>query len=599
MPAVSSLTPARRHAQRAWQLLHVDAAKAHQLLEQAMELGTQQQDALGLAHAHLTRGFHRLYFATPGEARLDLEAARQTFRDLADRAGEILACTGLARAQWRLGGAREALDSLVPLRDEGLALLRGEERAVMLNAIAGCHSSLGNSESAFAYMYEALAEVSPKRGNGYDIALYCNLSHELLELGDFDEALRLVERGLERIASVSNGRLETVLLVNRALCLTELGRAGEALASVRRIAEAERDPAGRGLVPGHFESLALTALRAGDRLLGRALIARATAALPDERLGLQLARALEAKLGGQVDAGLQALAEVAPLLNAVGDARPSLRLRCAHALILAELHEAAGDAAAALAALRLWQRLHAERTQRASSARYQATMLQTELMQLQRRVEEHQTRRQAAERERMQLADAHDRLQRKMAEIEALQAQLQLQATQDALTSLANRRHFNDTLPALLALAQREGTPLSVVLIDLDHFKQVNDAHGHPAGDLLLGSFGALLRSHLRKSDQAFRYGGEEFCLLLPHTPAADAHRKVEGLLAEWSSQAFELDGGTRLRGQSFSAGVTDSLQHPGPPQALLRAADDLLLQAKRDGRHRVCAAAPTHTHMP
>jgi len=128
-------------------------------------------------------------------------------------------------------------------------------------------------------------------------------------------------------------------------------------------------------------------------------------------------------------------------------------------------------------------------------------------------------------------------------------------------------------------------------VIDLDHFKAVNDEHGHHAGDLLLTAFGSLLREHLRGSDLAFRYGGEEFCLLMPHTPAASAQAKVEHLLALWRQQVFELDSG-RLQELSFSAGVADTAHAAMTPDQLLRAADERLLSAKRSGRNRVRVAA-------
>lgn len=587
-------SPAQRLAQRAWRLLHIDAGQAYRLIERAARQAQAQQDDAGLAWAELVRGFHQLYFATPEQAGQQLASARARFAALGQRNGAILAGAGHARALWRQGRVQQALDELLPLRDEGLANLRNEQRGVLLNAIAGCYSAQGNSENAFAYMYQALRDAGPRRGNGFDVALHCNLSHELIELGDHAEALRQVERGLERIAQLGNGRLHTVLLINRAICLAELGRAGEALDDLRRIADAPADPSGRGLVPMHFEILALTALRAGDMALGERLLAAAQVSLPDDRVELQLAHALRAKLRGQPLQGLQELQQVAGLLDAEGDARPSLRQRCAHAAARAELHEAAGQPEAALLALREWQRLQAERAQRASTSRYQAAALQTELLQLQQRLEDHDSRRQAAERARAQLVEAHDRLQRKMAEVEALQAQLRAQATQDALTGLANRRHLNETLPTQIALAAREGFALAVVIIDLDHFKQVNDQHGHPAGDQLLAAFGALLRSHLRKSDQAFRYGGEEFCLLLPHTGALDAQRKTEALLADWRAQVFVLDDGVRLGEQSFSAGVTDSQISPASPSALLRAADQLLLLAKRGRRGSVLVPGGT-----
>jgi diguanylate cyclase (GGDEF)-like protein len=215
-------------------------------------------------------------------------------------------------------------------------------------------------------------------------------------------------------------------------------------------------------------------------------------------------------------------------------------------------------------------------------------MLQTELTRVQQRLEEQEVRREQAQRLNEQLAEANRQLSRRMAEVMALQSQLREQATQDALTGLANRRHLNETLPSVLALALRERAPLAVVLIDLDHFKQINDRHGHPVGDQVLSAFGALLRAHLRKSDLAFRYGGEEFCLLLPRTPVADAQRKVQALLAEWCEQTLSPAEGAPLNGLSFSAGATDSTLAPPSPGPLLNAADQLLLLAKRGGRRRV-----------
>jgi diguanylate cyclase (GGDEF)-like protein len=588
MPTTPS--PAQHQAQQAWRQLHGDAGHALLLAQAAAQRAANDDDAAGAAWAQLALGFHRLYFAAPAEAATVLEDSARRFATLQDqRAGEILACTGHARALWRLGRVQQAMALLLPLRDEGLQLLAAEQRGVLLNAIAGCWSALGDSAQAFAYMYQALRDTGPELGHGFDTALYCNLSHELIELGDRDEALRQVERGLERMQGLQNGRLLTVLLVNRTICLTELGRAAEALPDVRRLAAAEADPSGRALLPMHFEAQAICALQAGDLPLADHLLARCAAPqLPDEFVERAMAEALRQHRHGDTAAALRTLDAVAPQLLAEGDAKPSLRMRCEHARLRANLLEAAGDLAGALAALRDWQRHQAERARLASRARQQAAMLQTELLQMQQRLEENEAKRQQAERARAELAELNAALSRKIAEVEALQCRLQELATQDALTGLANRRHLNDTLPATLALAQRDATPLAVVVIDLDHFKRVNDNHGHPVGDQLLAAFGLLLREHLRRSDLAFRYGGEEFCLLMPHTPAADAQLKVQSLLAAWRAQRFTIDGGVTLTGQSFSAGITDSLLGPASPGDLLRAADQLLLLAKRAQRGSV-----------
>jgi two-component system, cell cycle response regulator len=121
----------------------------------------------------------------------------------------------------------------------------------------------------------------------------------------------------------------------------------------------------------------------------------------------------------------------------------------------------------------------------------------------------------------------------------------------------------------------------------------VNDRYGHGAGDTLLAAFGRLLAAHCRKSDVACRYGGEEFCLLMPRTDASIAQRKVMALLVLWQQQRFEIEGDT-LTGMSFSAGVSDSQRAPLSPHMLLQAADQQLLVAKQRGRSRVLAPGMT-----
>jgi len=598
--ATPSDTAALRMARRAWRLLHLDAAESIALADRALARAVAARSAQAEAWARLARGFHQLYFAAPAEAGVELALAQRCFERSGDRAGQILAATGQGRALWRGGQAKQALDLLLTLRDEGLQLLKHEQRGVLLNAIAGCYSSQGRSEEAFAYMFEALRGAGPARGHGFDAALHCNLSHELLQLGDCDEALEQVARGLARCEGMRNVRLESVLCINRVVGLTELSRATDAMPDVQRVAAMPSGVSavnGRGVAALHFETLAIAALRAGALEQGAALLARARAAmdlmLPDERVELAIAAALQAQLQGDARAALAELALAAPWVTDPGSAAcAGLRAAAMLEQLASELHEALGDSAAALVAVRRWQAINAQRAGLASRARYQAAVLQTELLNLQHKLEENDVKRRATERARAEMALANRALSRKIEEVQALQAALREQATQDALTGLFNRRHLNDTLPAMLALALREQQPLAAVVIDLDHFKLTNDRHGHPAGDLLLAAFGRLLREQLRGSDIAYRYGGEEFCLLMPHTAAAAAQAKVEQVLSLWRQQVFDLDTGP-LQGLSFSAGVADTLQTTPTPVQLLRAADDRLLQAKRAGRNRVLGALP------
>ena len=592
MPAPSA---AQRRARRAWRLLHADAQACRAEATRALVRAQTDGDTLGQALARLALGFHGLYFAAPDEAAVELRRAAAGFAQVHDRAGEILAIAGQARALWRGGEADAAMALLLPLRDEGLALLRNEQRAVLLNAIAGCYSAQRDSERAFAYMFEALRGAGPRRGHGFDAVLHCNLSHELMELGDHEQALAQIELGLARCEGLANARLPGVLRINRVVVLLEQGRAEQAQADVDALLALEASPATRGTRALHYETLALARLKAGRLADVPPLLARSTALeptlLPDEQVELALARALLAAAEGRVD---EAQALLQRCMAAGGPApRAGLRAQAMVAEEASRLFEAQGDAAAALVQLRRWQALNAERSRRASRARYQAAALQTELLTLQHRLEETHARQRATERARAELVLANRALSRQIEQVQALQAALREQATQDALTGLANRRHLNDTLPGLLALALRERAPLAVVVLDLDHFKQVNDTHGHPVGDRVLAAFGRLLREQLRASDQAFRYGGEEFCLLMPHTTAAAARAKLEQLLQAWHAQVHEHDGGVLAR-LSFSAGVADTLAVAASPQALLTAADHALLAAKRAGRSRVQLAPVT-----
>jgi len=598
MPAAASrprASEATRLAKRAWKLLHLDSARAIEWADQALALAQARQDADAESWARLARGFHLLYYARPRDAAPELSAAVRLFEARGDRAGQVLARTGLARGLWREGRFDESLAAALALRDEGLRVLRGEQRGVLLNTIAGCYSARNESDHAFAYMYQALRDASLGRGNGFDAVLHCNLAHELLQLGDYSLALEHVDAGIARSADVGNARLVCVLRINRVICLTELGRARETLPDIAAVLAVPADPSGRGSLAPAFETLAIAALHAGALALGRELVEKALAVerenIPDEHLELALAMALVAEHDGHPESALAQL-EAACTAAEAAPAGASLRLLCAVNGRLSRLQEAAGDATSALRTLRRCQALTDERASTASRARYPAAALQTELLKLRLELDEKDAERRASERAQAELEAINRELSHKIEEVQTLQAALLQHATRDALTGLYNRRYMNEMLPALWAAARRDARPLSVAILDLDHFKRVNDELGHDAGDRLLEAFGRLLAASLRRSDVACRYGGEEFCVLMPGTEAAAARRKLARLLERWHSQAQLQLGTGGGPGTSFSAGVADTRGADASAQALLLRADRELLCAKREGRNQVRVAA-------
>ncbi|MBP6901178.1 MAG: diguanylate cyclase [Burkholderiaceae bacterium] len=600
VPSAVAATPAQRLARRAWARVLAEPSRARTDARRALAMAATDGDRRAEAWSLMALGYHQQYFGTLAESAELLRQARGLFEALDERAGALLATAVLARTQWRGGQFRAALDLLLPLRDEALSLLRHHDRAVLLNAIAGGWSALGDSEQAIAYMHEALRDAGPRRGNGFDAVLHCNLANELTQLGDCEQALRHVGQGLSRMEGMRNPYLQAALLINRVIILTDLGRAAEALPDIHQVLALPTDASGRGGNACHFECLAIAALNAGDPALGERLVALAQAGpslnLPDERLERGLALALLAWQRQRTDATLAHLDAVRPLAEDDGMDGLSLRVRCQYFLQASQLRHQAGQTEAALADLRHWQLLHQRQDRQAHRAHYRSAALQSELVRLTHRLQDSQAKRQATERSRAQLAAINEQLARKIAEVQSLQEALRQQAIVDALTGLHNRRHLNEVLPTMLATAQRSSLPLAVVIIDLDHFKQVNDQHGHQVGDALLASFGQLLASSLRRSDLACRYGGEEFCLLLPRSTAASAQRKVQALLRRWRQLTLPA-GALQLQGLSFSAGVADSGDGRGAghgcAEHLLRAADQALLRAKASGRNRVLLADP------
>jgi diguanylate cyclase (GGDEF)-like protein len=162
-----------------------------------------------------------------------------------------------------------------------------------------------------------------------------------------------------------------------------------------------------------------------------------------------------------------------------------------------------------------------------------------------------------------------------------------LRAASDALTGLPNRRAADETLKRMVAHAGRTLSPLAAVLLDLDHFKQINDIHGHEQGDEALAAVGQVLTSTIRDSDFAARFGGEEFLLLLP-----DTSREQAAVVAEKVRRAIgevQLSIGAMTASFGVAAYPEDGLD----AEQLLRRADGALYAAKEHGRDRVELALP------
>ncbi len=164
------------------------------------------------------------------------------------------------------------------------------------------------------------------------------------------------------------------------------------------------------------------------------------------------------------------------------------------------------------------------------------------------------------------------------------------QSARDHLTGLFNRRYMEETLQRELLRASRKGLSLGIIMFDVDEFKRFNDTYGHAAGDVVLRELGRLLTEHVRGEDIPSRYGGDEFIIVLPDATLEITRERAE-LLCEHARNFKPQFEGQSLGAVSLSLGVAIFPEHGPTSESVLKAVDDALYRAKREGRGRVVVA--------
>lgn len=166
--------------------------------------------------------------------------------------------------------------------------------------------------------------------------------------------------------------------------------------------------------------------------------------------------------------------------------------------------------------------------------------------------------------------------------------ELRLIALTDPMTKLYNRRYFNAISTHFLALAKREKRPLSIIMLDIDKFKKINDTYGHQVGDKVIIRLASLLTYNQRKSDVVCRFGGEEFVMLLPNTSKLEAKKLAENIRKRVEADSIPLNSNKTIN-FTVSIGVSEvDLYNDTDIEKAIRQADDALYQAKESGRNKV-----------
>ena len=574
---------------RAWEQSYLNPAAELALGQEIVRRGGPGS-AVGWLHvalAEVRAGDHEA-------GRRALDGARQGYTAARDING-IAWCDETLAVLLRLEGDAAASARLQRELDQRNGVVRDDmHRFFSHNARAITAKLLGHPDAALRHFYAARQAALLTGLAGPRITAQCNLGAFHHDLYNLDDARRLSEESLSAALQAGSRPALTTSATNLISIYHAAGEPQRARAMVDFIVQHEAD-----LTPGALArfsgALALGHFTVGevDAALQRLRVGASTNAADSDRMTLCAwveARCLLAKSDA---AGARTVAEAMlaqrserHLLDQQYD---TMELHKA----LADACEQMGDLAAALRCMRQVHAIYEQLVGRSARARYIALEVRHQLSAAQHERDLALDSHRSADDDRRRLAALNQALQAQIEQTELLHAQLREQALNDPLTGLHNRRFLFESAPRVLELARRQNTPLCVVLMDLDHFKLLNDTYGHAAGDLVLRRFAKLLTEMLRRSDIVCRHGGEEFVALMPELDGDGAQAVLTRLLAAFQALPPE-PGHRRTPNASFSAGIALFPRHGNTLEQLLSRADRALYAAKHRGRARIEQAPRT-----
>jgi len=567
--------------ERAWTLRYSDAREGIRLAEEARDAARSCRYTCGEAYALRNAGACHCVLLEHDAALADLEEAGRLFRELRDDVGTATVLNWTGNVYWR--------------RAEYPAALRAQMDALAIQRAAGDSVGEGDTHNYLGNIYYALSDF-PRALQHY---------RESLELKEAQADTRGVSQALNNIGNVHGyqGQYAIALelhmrvlaltrdlgdLLGEGVALENVGSTYDRLGDYQRAVQFYEAALHQTRVTGdqltHADTL--SALGGVQRKLGEISLALklhreavdTALAVGNAYVEADARIELGQSLAASGDQGTAAIEFRAAL--ALAERVKSPRIAYEAHLALSAAFEASGDLVSALEHIREHYRLKDEVHGAETERRIQALLVHAEIERSQHEAELLRARNDA-------LAAANEEKARLLDTLRAQADELERLTREDALTGVCNRRQ----LDALLALewerARRFGRQLAAAMVDVDHFKAVNDGWSHATGDAVLRQVAAVLREGTRAVDVVARYGGEEFVLLLVETapePAASLCEKLRAALEahDWPS----LAPGLRV---TASFGVAGNAEADGP-ENLLAAADARLYAAKRAGRNRVVA---------
>ncbi|MDX2008167.1 MAG: diguanylate cyclase [Meiothermus sp.] len=589
-------------------LCKTDLLRAREVAQTAVLEFSPQLEPLQKAVAWLDWGDCHLRLGELEQAREIMNGALRLSRGASYALGEAQALGALAQiaqAQNDLPQALEyrqsALGILAQIKTGPLVIhdplsfgmqVRSLE-ASLVEGIAAAQEAFGNYPEAAKYALRGLnlrRELADHAEQSQGLTL---LGRLYLEMGEYGGAIRVYEESLELAQRGGNASAEAGALLNLGTAYSRLGRHDQALVRQQEALNLAQARGLQGLQAKALEQLGQT----------QVILGNPTQALEWLRRGRQLYRQLGSRVGEgrvllQLGLALQQLGELSEAVETLQQAQGAaeglglrqLKLEAHQAL--SRVYESAFNPAEALRHLRIAVELERTQFQERQSAQTSSLLSSFALEQARQQSEDANQRNLELAAVIEQLEQANERLResdvdksRLLEELRSRSAELERLARQDSLTRLNNRRYLEEHLAREFAASRRYRYPLTVALMDIDHFKQINDRFSHPVGDDVLRVVAVILAAGCRGTDFAARYGGEEFALVLTQTDPAGAWTACERIRQQIEGYAWaDLHPGLTVTVSFGLCGDPDLAHH----EKLLAVADAELYAAKRAGRNRV-----------
>lgn len=558
-----------------WELRAVNPHRALSLSEEAAGLARALTDQSGLAASLCLVGVCASLLSRHQEAREALKEGLALSRRQRDLGTEARCLHYIGVVHYYLAEHAEAIENV-------MAALQIRENQQDWEGLGTGFNMLGNIQFCLSDYGQALdwyqrsLEAREQAGDQIGIAMSLgNIGNVYSTRGDFAEALSFHQRSLDQSVRIGNTASVVCTLCNLGGDHVDMGRYEEAIEACRRSVAL-----GETLEDWKQVSVALTNMgyalgKTGRQAEALEYFARAldlARSLQDQDVAVEIllyAGLTHAGLGELVEARVR-LAEAAVLAASLGARGTALQA----AEGLSEVCKRQGDYAAALGHYETFRRLEKEVFSEEAADRAKALVVKME-------VEHHRHEAEALAKINTALQFSNTALQKANARLEAL-------ATTDHLTGLPNHRTLVAALDAETARARREGGPCALLFLDIDHFKSVNDTHGHSVGDAVLAEFAACVRACLREDDILGRWGGEEFLVLLPGRDAEEALWIGERVRAAVADHRLAAKEGLSM---TCSIGAVACPPQEAVRHSLVEAADQALYAAKRLGRNQVRAA--------